>query len=200
MSTAPSYAPVAHQDPVKLIRGLIREVPDWPQPGIMFRDITPLIQDAAAFHALIDLFVLRHMRQRLDLVVGIDARGFIFGSALAYALNVGFVPVRKKGKLPFKTMGQSYTLEYGHSDVEIHVDAVQPGQRVLLVDDLVATGGTMLAAIKLLQRLGGNVIEAAAIVDLPDLGGSRAIAKTETPFFSVCQFADAAAPPATQAG
>jgi adenine phosphoribosyltransferase len=173
MSTAP-YAPVAHQDPVKLIRSLIRGVPDWPQPGVLFRDITPLIQDAVAFRALIDLFVLRHMRQRLDLVVGIDARGFIFGSALAYALNVGFVPVRKKGKLPFKTMGQSYTLEYGSSDVEIHVDAVQPGQR----------------AIRLLQQLGGNVIEAAAIVDLPDLGGSREIAKTGTPFFSVCQFTD----------
>ncbi len=187
MSSA-TYAPLAHEDPLALIRRMIRDVPDWPQPGVTFRDITPLIQDAAAFRALIDLFVLRHMRQRLDLVVGIDARGFIFGSALAYALNVGFVPVRKKGKLPFKTVGQSYTLEYGRSEVEIHVDAVQPGQRVLLVDDLVATGGTMLAAIRLLQQLGGNVVEAAAIIDLPDLGGSRAIAKTETPFFSACQF------------
>lgn len=187
MSSAP-YAPVAYQDPVGLIHSLIRAVPDWPVPGVMFRDITPLFQDAAAFRVLIELFVLRNMRQRLDLVVGIDARGFIMGSALAYALNVGFVPVRKKGKLPFKTIGQSYSLEYGQAEVEIHVDAVQPGQRVLLVDDLVATGGTMLAAIKLLQQLGGNVVEAAAVIDLPDLGGSRAIAKTETPFFSLCQF------------
>ncbi len=172
-----------------MIHRLIRTVPDWPQPGVMFRDITPLLQDPAAFRALIDLFVYRHMRQRLDVVVGIDARGFILGSAIAYALNVGFVPVRKKGKLPFNTVSQSYDLEYGHDAVELHMDAIKPGQRVLLVDDLVATGGTMIAAIKLLQQLGGNVVEAAAIVDLPDLGGSALIAQTETPFFSVCEFA-----------
>jgi len=156
---------------------------------VIFRDITPLLQDATAFRVLIDLFVYRHMRHRIDLVAGIDARGFIFGSAIAYALNVGFVPVRKQGKLPHKTMTESYTLEYGKATVEIHEDAVKPGQRVLLVDDLVATGGTMLAAIHLLQKLGSNVVEAAAIIDLPDLGGSRAIALTGTPFYSVCQFA-----------
>lgn len=171
----------------QLVRSLIRDVPDWPKPGVLFRDITPLMQDAVAFRALIDLFAYRYMRRRLDLVVGIDARGFIFGSALAYALNVGFVPVRKEGKLPHETVGQAYSLEYGQSAVELHADAVKPGQRVLIVDDLVATGGTMIAAIKLLQRLGGNVIEAAAIIDLPALGGSAEIAKTETPFFSVCQ-------------
>jgi len=128
------------------------------------------------------------MRNRLDAVVGIDARGFIFGSALAYALNVGFVPVRKAGKLPFKTVAQPYSLEYGEATVEVHQDAIKPGQRVLLVDDLVATGGTMLAAIKLLQQLGGNVAEAAAVVNLPALGGSALIAQTDTPFFSVCEF------------
>ena len=180
--------PLPHNDPAALVRGLIRNVEDWPKPGVTFRDITPLIQDPQAFRTLIDMFVYRHMRHRLDLVVGIDARGFIFGSALAYALNVGFVPVRKKGKLPLRTVSQNYTLEYGDAAVELHEDAVRPGQRVLLVDDLVATGGTMLAAIRLLQQLGGNVVEAAAIIDLPDLGGSKEIAKTGTPFFSVCEF------------
>jgi len=177
-----------YQDSMEVVRGLIRTVPDWPKQGVMFRDITPLLQDPRAFRALIDIFVYRHMRQRIDLVVGIDARGFIFGSALAYALGVGFAPIRKEGKLPHKTVSQPYSLEYGDATVEVHQDAVKPGQRVLLVDDLVATGGTMLAAIKLLQLLGGNVVEAAAIIDLPDLGGSAKIAATDTPFFSVCQF------------
>ena len=182
--------PMPYQDPKDLVRGLIRTVPDWPKPGVMFRDITPMMQDPRAFRALIDMFVYRHMRNRLDAVVGVDARGFIFGSALAYALNVGFVPVRKAGKLPFKTVAQPYSLEYGEATVEVHEDAIKPGQRVLLVDDLVATGGTMLAAIKLLQQLGGNVAEAAAVVNLPALGGSALIAQTDTPFFSVCEFAD----------
>jgi adenine phosphoribosyltransferase len=182
-----NYSP--HQDPSELVRSFIRDVPDWPKPGVIFRDITPLLLDGQAFRVLIDLLVYRHMRQRLDLIAGIDARGFIIGSALAYALNIGFVPVRKQGKLPYKTLSQSYSLEYGSATVEIHEDAVQPGQRVLVVDDLVATGGTMMAAIHLLQKLGSNVVEAAAIIDLPDLGGSRAIALTGTPFFSVCQFA-----------
>jgi adenine phosphoribosyltransferase len=180
--------PIPYQDPQELVRGLIRTVPDWPKPGVMFRDITPMMQDPRAFRALIDMFVYRHMRNRLDAVVGIDARGFIFGSALAYALNVGFVPVRKAGKLPFKTVAQPYSLEYGDATVEVQEDAIKPGQRVLLVDDLVATGGTMLAAIKLLQQLGGNVAEAAAVVNLPALGGSALIAETDTPFFSVCEF------------
>ena len=180
--------PVQIEDPVSYIRGMIRTVPDWPKPGVMFRDITPLLQDARAFRLLIDQFVYRHMRHRIDLVVGIDARGFIIGSALAYALNVGFVPVRKKGKLPYRTVSMDYALEYGNSSVELHEDAVRPGQRVLLVDDLVATGGTMLAAISLLQQLGSNLIEAAAIVDLPDLGGPEAIMATGTPFYSLCEF------------
>jgi adenine phosphoribosyltransferase len=187
MSQLPEL-PMPQQQSLESIRRLIRTIPDWPKPGIMFRDITPLLQDPAAFRGLIDVMVYRHMRQRIDAVVGIDARGFILGSALAYALNVGFVPVRKKGKLPFDKVSQSYALEYGNDAVELHIDAVKPGQRVLLVDDLVATGGTMIAAIKLLQQLGGNVVEALSIVDLPDLGGSRLIAQTETPFFSLCQF------------
>ncbi len=175
-------------DNAEYIRRTIRSVPDWPQPGVIFRDITPVLQDPRAFRVLIDLFVYRYMRQRLDLVAGVDARGFIIGSVLAYELNLGFVPVRKKGKLPYRTVAEEYSLEYGNASVEMHTDAVRTGQRVLLVDDLIATGGTMLAAIKLLQRLGANVVEAAAIIDLPELGGSAKIAATGTPLYTVCQY------------
>lgn len=170
------------------IRERIRTVPDWPQPGVMFRDITPLLQEPRTFRCLIDLFVHRYMDARLDLVAGIDARGFILGSVIAYELNLGFVPIRKKGKLPFETITESYELEYGSSTVEVHSDAVRPGQRVLLIDDLIATGGTMMAGMKLMQRLGANVVEAAAIIDLPELGGSRAIRNTGVTLWTVCEF------------
>lgn len=181
-----------HSDPSEYVRKAIRSVPDWPKPGVMFRDITPVLQDPQSFRVLVDLFVYRYMRQRLDLVAGIDARGFILGAVLAYELNLGFVPVRKKGKLPFRTLAEEYTLEYGNATVEMHTDAVRPGQRVLLIDDLIATGGTMVAATKLLQRLGANVVEAAAIIDLPELGGSQAIKATGLPLYTVCSFSDAA--------
>lgn len=172
------------------IRDRIRTVPDWPTPGIMFRDITPLLQDPRSFRVLIDLFVYRYMNQRLDLIAGIDARGFIVGSVIAHELNLGFVPVRKKGKLPFDTITEQYDLEYGSATVEMHADAVRPGQRVLLVDDLVATGGTMLAGMKLLQRLGANVVEAAAVIDLPKLGGSQAIRDSGLSLYTLCEFQD----------
>jgi adenine phosphoribosyltransferase len=175
-------------DPADYVRDTIRSVPDWPKPGVMFRDITPVLQDPQSFRVLIDLFVYRYMGQRLDLVAGIDARGFIVGAVLAYELNLGFVPVRKKGKLPFRTVAEEYSLEYGNATVEMHTDSVRPGQRVLLIDDLIATGGTMVAAAKLLQRLGANVIEAAAIIDLPDLGGSQAVKETGLPVYTVCSF------------
>lgn len=177
-----------HTDPAQYVRSLIRSVPDWPKPGVTFRDITPVLQDPRSFRVLVDLFVYRYMQQRLDLVAGVDARGFILGSVLAYELNLGFVPVRKKGKLPFRTVAEEYTLEYGNSSVEMHTDSVRPGQRVLLIDDLIASGGTMVAASKLLQRLGANVIEAAAIIDLPELGGSQAILDAGLPVYTVCQF------------
>ena len=175
-------------DSADIIRRAIRSVPDWPKPGVIFRDITPILQDARSFRVLVDLFVYRYMGKRIDLIACVDARGFIIGSALAYALNVGFVPIRKRGKLPCRTVAESYTLEYGKSEVEVHADAVRTGQRVVLIDDLVATGGTMMAAINLLQRLGANVLEAAAIVDLPGLGGSARVAATGTPFYAVCSF------------
>lgn len=177
-----------HIDPVDYVRSAIRSVPDWPKPGVTFRDITPVLQDPRTFRVLIDLFVYRYMRQRLDLVAGVDARGFILGSVLAYELNLGFVPVRKKGKLPFNTVAETYSLEYANATVEMHTDSVRPGQRVLLIDDLVATGGTMVAAAKLLQRLGANVVEAAAIIDLPHLGGSKALKETGLDIYTVCSF------------
>ncbi|KPC53050.1 adenine phosphoribosyltransferase [Amantichitinum ursilacus] len=167
----------------------IRTVPDWPQAGVMFRDITPLLQNPKTFRLLVDTFVHRYMDEKLDMVAGVDARGFILGAVVAYELNLGFVPIRKKGKLPFLTVAEEYELEYGSATVEIHTDAVKAGDRVLLIDDLVATGGTMLAAAKLLGRLGATVVEAAAIVDLPELGGSKLIADNHLPLFTICDFA-----------
>src|SRR5665647_2302137 len=141
------------------LKNHIRTVPDWPAPGVQFRDITPLLQDAKVFRVLIDAFVHRYMdpAMRPDVVAGLDARGFILGAVIAYELNVGFVPIRKKGKLPFTTVEETYELEYGSATVELHTDAVKPGQKVLLIDDLIATGGTMMAGKKLLEKLGAQV-------------------------------------------
>jgi adenine phosphoribosyltransferase len=168
----------------------IRTVPDWPAPGVQFRDITPLLQDPQVFRVLIDAFVHRYMHPALrpDVVAGLDARGFIIGAVVAYELGIGFVPIRKKGKLPFSTVQETYELEYGSATVELHTDAVQPGQRVLLIDDLVATGGTMIAGWHLLRKLGAEVVEGAAIVDLPELGGSRRIAELGLPLHTLLEF------------
>jgi adenine phosphoribosyltransferase len=166
----------------------IRTVPDWPQAGVMFRDITPLLQNPKSFRVLIDLFVHRYMNERVDLIAGLDARGFIIGSVLAYELNVGFTPIRKKGKLPFTTVAEEYELEYGNACVEIHTDACKPGDRIVLIDDLVATGGTMMAGAKLLQKLGAEVLEAATIIELPELGGGKLVRDTGIELFSVCSY------------
>ncbi|AOX99108.1 adenine phosphoribosyltransferase [Jeongeupia sp. USM3] len=171
------------------IKARIRTVPDWPQPGVQFRDITPLLQDPKTFRVLVDTFVHRYMDQKLDVVAGVDARGFILGAVVAYELNLGFVPIRKKGKLPFTTVSEEYELEYGSATVEIHCDACHAGDRVLLIDDLVATGGTMIAAAKLLTRIGATVVEAAAIVDLPELGGSKLVTGQGIPLYTICDFA-----------
>jgi adenine phosphoribosyltransferase len=169
----------------------IRTVPDWPAPGVQFRDITPLLQDAKVFRVLIDAFVHRYMdpATRPDVVAGLDARGFILGAVIAYELSVGFVPIRKKGKLPFTTVEETYELEYGSATVELHTDAVKPGDRVLLIDDLIATGGTMMAGMKLLEKLGAQVLEGAAIVDLPELGGSDKLRAAGLPLFTLIDFA-----------
>jgi adenine phosphoribosyltransferase len=168
----------------------IRTVPNWPAPGVQFRDITPLLQNPKVFRVLIDAFVHRYMDPSLrpDVVAGLDARGFILGSVVAYELNVGFVPIRKKGKLPFSTVEETYELEYGSATVELHTDAVRPGQRVLLIDDLIATGGTMMAGKKLLEKLGAQVMEGAAIVDLPELGGSRKLRAAGLALFTLVDY------------
>ncbi|MES2105879.1 MAG: adenine phosphoribosyltransferase [Pseudomonadota bacterium] len=170
------------------IKEHIRTVENWPQAGVMFRDITPLLQDPKTFRVLIDLFVHRYMDAKLDMVAGLDARGFIIGSVLAYELNLGFVPIRKKGKLPFNTLSEQYELEYGSATVELHADACKPGDRVVLIDDLIATGGTMMAGKKLLERLGAEVIEGAVIVDLPELGGSKLLRSSGLQLYTVCDF------------
>jgi adenine phosphoribosyltransferase len=171
----------------------IRTVPDWPAPGVQFRDITPLLQNPKVFRVLIDAFVHRYMEPGLrpDVVAGLDARGFILGAVVAYELNVGFVPIRKKGKLPFSTIAETYELEYGSATVELHTDAVKAGDRVLLIDDLIATGGTMMAGKKLIEKLGAQVMEGAAIVDLPELGGSRKLREAGLRLFTLVDFAGA---------
>ena len=186
--SVPLKAPVDSLVFSEYIRKRIRTVPDWPLPGVQFRDITPLLQDSRSFRILVNIFVNRHLDSRLDYVSGIDARGFILGAAIAYELEVGFIPIRKKGKLPFKTLEQDYALEYGTGTVEIHSDACHAGARVLLVDDLVATGGTLMASAKLLTQLRADLVEAAAIIDLPDLGGSSLLRATGLPLFAVCEF------------
>lgn len=155
------------------IRQAIRTIPDYPKPGIMFRDVTTLLGDAGAFRAAVDALVYPHAGAKIDKVAGIEARGFILGGAVAHQLSVGFVPVRKKGKLPRATLSQSYELEYGVDEVEIHTDAVEPGERVLIVDDLIATGGTAEAAVLLLRKAGADVVGASFVIDLPDLGGAK---------------------------
>ena len=182
----PAEAPHAlHAD---YIRGHIRTVPDWPAPGVQFRDITPLLQNPKVFRVLIDEFVHRYFDAKPDAIAGLDARGFILGAVVAYELNVGFVPIRKKGKLPFTTVAESYELEYGSATVELHTEAVKPGDRVVLIDDLIATGGTMMAGKRLLERLGATVLEGAAIVDLPELGGSQRLRDGGLSLFTLVSF------------
>ena len=149
----------------------IRTVPHWPIKGVMFRDITTLLQDPEAFKHACDELYNRYKDEKIDVVVGIESRGFIFGAVLAYKLGVSFVPIRKKGKLPHKTVSEEYTLEYGKNIIEMHADAIRKGDKVLLVDDLLATAGTSAAAIRLIEKLGGKIVEAAFLIDLPDLKG-----------------------------
>lgn len=155
------------------LKDLIRAIPDWPHPGIMFRDVTTLFKDPEGFQYCLDYFKMRYLRAGIDVVAGIEARGFILGAPLAYLLGAGFVPVRKKNKLPGDKISESYQLEYGQDTIEMHVGAILPGQKVLLMDDLIATGGTALAAAALVARAGGEIVEASFVVDLPELGGRQ---------------------------
>ena len=154
------------------LKASIRSIPDYPKPGIVFRDITTLLGDARAFRRAVDELVHPFAGGRIDKVAGIEARGFILGGAVAHQLSAGFVPIRKKGKLPHETVRIAYSLEYGVDEMEIHTDAIGQGERVILVDDLIATGGTAVAATQLLRQIGANIVAACFIIDLPDLGGA----------------------------
>ncbi len=170
------------------LKNAIRTIPDYPKPGIMFRDITTLLADAKAFRKAIDELVQPWSGDKIDKIAGIEARGFILGGAVAHQLSTGFVPIRKKGKLPHKTVSISYSLEYGDDEMEIHVDAVQPGEKVILVDDLIATGGTAEAAVKLLKKIGAEVVATVFVIDLPDLGGAKKIEALGVPVRSLIAF------------
>ncbi len=167
---------------------LIRTIPDYPKPGIKFRDITTLLKDAAGFHAAIDALARRYSGQQISKIVGIESRGFMFAAPLAYALKLGFVPIRKQGKLPGEAIGHDYDLEYGSDRIEIHQGAIAPGERILIVDDLLATGGTAAAAATLVQKMGGEVVECAFLVDLPDIGGRQRLERAGLPVFALCEF------------
>lgn len=170
------------------LKNAIRTIPDHPAPGILFRDITTLLGDARAFRRAVDELVQPFAGLKIAKIAGIEARGFILGGAVAHQLSAGFVPVRKKGKLPFHTVSMPYSLEYGSDEIEVHKDAVSPGERVLLVDDLVATGGTAEAAVKLLSSLGAEVVAACFIVDLPDLGGADKVRRLGVPVRTLVSF------------
>ncbi|GJL87690.1 MAG: adenine phosphoribosyltransferase [Minwuia thermotolerans] len=170
------------------IRNRIRTIPDYPKPGIMFRDVTTLWNDARGFRTAIDLLVQPYAGVRIDKVAGIEARGFVIGGAVAHQLSVGFIPIRKQNKLPGKTIGEDYDLEYGTDRVEIHDDAISEGQNVLIVDDLLATGGTAEAAVNLIRRAGGTVVGCCFIVDLPDLGGMKRLQDMGLSVMTLCAF------------
>jgi adenine phosphoribosyltransferase len=170
------------------IKGLIRTIPDYPKPGILFRDITTLIADPAGLRAAVDGLVQPFAGEKIDYVAGIEARGFIIGGAVAHQVSAGFVPIRKKGKLPHQTVRMAYALEYGTDEMEMHVDAIVPGDRVVLVDDLIATGGTAEGAVKLLRQQGAEVLAACFIIDLPELGGAAKLRKLNVPVRTLVAF------------
>ena len=168
------------------LKATIRSISDWPIKGVIFRDLTTLMQDPDAFRESCDVLYERYKDQDIDKIVGIDARGFVFGAVLAYKLGIGFIPVRKKGKLPYKTIEETYSLEYGEDTLEIHEDALNKGEKVIVVDDLIATGGTVGATVSLLGKLGAQIIECAFIVELPDLKGRDKIKNCKV--FSITEF------------
>ncbi len=172
----------------KTVKDYIRTIPDFPHEGIMFRDVTTLFSDPRGFRICIDQLLSPYAGERIDKVVGLEARGFILGGAVAHQLSVGFVPIRKKGKLPGKTIEQAYQLEYGEAVMEVHDDAILPGEKILVVDDLLATGGTCEASIKLIERLGGEIVSAAFVIDLPELGGRERLEKMGIDLHWLCEF------------
>ncbi|MBC7003873.1 adenine phosphoribosyltransferase [Photobacterium sp. BZF1] len=176
------------QEKLALIKNSIKSIPDYPKPGILFRDVTSLMEDPEAYRATMQILIDRYKDKGITKVIGTEARGFLFGAPLALELGVGFVPVRKPGKLPREVIGESYELEYGQDTLEIHVDAIKEGDKVLLVDDLLATGGTIEATTKLVRRLGGIVEDAAFVINLPDIGGEERLKGIDLNVFSICDF------------
>jgi adenine phosphoribosyltransferase len=170
-------------DMIATLRTAVRDVPDFPKKGIIFKDITPILKEGALFRASIDVFLEQCKGKKLDKVVGIDARGFVFGSAVAYELGIGFVPLRKKGRLPYKTESAAYTLEYGEAEMELHIDAIVPGEKIVLIDDLLATGGTSASAVTLIKKVGGELIEAIFLIELEFLHGREKLAPTQVTSF-----------------
>jgi adenine phosphoribosyltransferase len=168
------------------LKSKVRSIPDWPIKGVIFRDITTLLQDPLAHRVICSIFYNRYANENVDKIVGIDARGFLFGSVLAYKLERGFIPIRKNGKLPYKTISESYTLEYGEETIEIHEDAIEKGDRVVIIDDLIATGGTITAAANLVEKLGGEILECSFVVELPDLKGREKLGNRKV--FSIIEF------------
>jgi len=171
------------------LRAAIRSIPDYPKPGIVFRDITTLLGNARAFRRAVDALVQPWAGSKIDKVAGIEARGFILGGAVAHQVSAGFIPIRKKGKLPYKRVSIGYSLEYGLDEMEMHEDAVTKGERVVLIDDLVATGGTAEAAVKLLRQMGADVLAACFVIDLPELGGAERLRKLDVPVRTLVSFA-----------
>ncbi|MDQ2867351.1 MAG: adenine phosphoribosyltransferase [Verrucomicrobiota bacterium] len=165
------------------LRAAVRDVSDFPKPGIIFKDITPVLSDAALFRASIDLFLAECRGLEIDKIVGIDARGFLFGSAVAYELGVGFVPLRKKGRLPYTTESAAYTLEYGEAEMELHIDAITRGEKIVLIDDLLATGGTSASAVTLIKKVGGDLLAAMFLIELEFLHGRDKLQPTKTNSF-----------------
>jgi adenine phosphoribosyltransferase len=170
------------------LKATIRTIPDYPKPGVMFRDITTLLGDARAFRRAVDELVQPWAGMKIDKVAGIEARGFILGGAVAHQVSAGFIPIRKKGKLPHKRVSIAYSLEYGLDEMEVHEDAVTKGERVILVDDLIATGGTAEGAVKLMRQLGANILAACFVIDLPELGGADKLRKMDVPVRTLISF------------
>ncbi|MBW2992397.1 adenine phosphoribosyltransferase [Candidatus Woesearchaeota archaeon] len=171
-----------------IVKSKIRTIPHWPKKGVMFRDITTLLKDSEGFSHMVDLFVERYKNMKIDVVAGIESRGFITGAVLAHRLGLGFVPIRKPGKLPAETVSEEYELEYGKDKIEMHTDAIKKGDKVLLVDDLIATGGTALAACNLISKIGAEVVECSFIIDLPDIGGKKKLTEAGFKVFNLVEF------------
>ena len=174
----PVPSPPMSSTAIETLRKTIRDVPDFPKPGIVFKDITTILKDGALFRSSVDLFLEKCRGERIDKVVGIDARGFLFGSAVAYELGIGFVPLRKKGRLPYKTETAAYTLEYGEAEMELHIDAIESGEKVVLIDDLLATGGTSASAVTLIKKVGGDLFAAIFLIELEFLHGRKKLEPT----------------------